>query len=163
MAAWLAERMVRSLEDGAFACWHSATFGVFLLKLWALHRGIPDINVTRPGVSALGVYQRVLDAWSNQAELRSALGEVCDYHLEQSWTARGYPPFVHTPYQMFPVDILAIARVRRDLGLVMPAVEHPLLSTPLATLPPSEQCPRMPRPDPLLEKVIQKAKDTGCF
>ena len=161
MAEWLAERMISSLDDGAFSCWHSATFGVFILKLWAIHRGLSDVNVTRPDVSALGVYQHVLDAWSNPAELRAALIEACDYHLAQSRTAMGYPPFVYSPYQIFPVDMLAIAVVRRGQGLEMPAVEHPLLSTPLATPPPREQRPRMKQPDPLLDQVIAKAKATG--
>jgi hypothetical protein len=161
LAEWVAELLIRSLEGTTPKLWKYATFGTFLLKLWAMHRGLPDIDVARPDMAALGVYQRVLDTWSNPVELRSALGAACDYHLEQSWTARGFPPFVYGPYQMFPVDILAIARVRRDLGLEMPKVDHPLLATPLATPPPGEQRPRMPQPDPLLEKLIQKAKDTG--
>ena len=161
MAEWVAELLIRSLDNAAPSLWSYASFGAFLLKLWAMHRGLSDINVARPKVAALGVYQRVLDTWSNPAELRAALGGACDYHLSQSWSGKGAPEFAHSPYQMFPVDILAIARVRRDLGLEMPTVDHPLLSTPLATPPPREKRPRMPQPDPLLEKVIQKAKDTG--
>ena len=163
MAGWLAERLIQSLDEDTFLgrSWQLAPFGAFMLKLWAMHRGLPDVDVKRPHVSPLGVYERVLETWAKPNELRLALGEACDYHLAQSWTAKGYPPFVRSPYQMFPVDILAIAIVRRDLGLEMPKVEHPLLSTPLATPPPREQRPRMKRPDPLLEQVIAKARETG--
>ena len=160
MAEWVAEMFIRSLDTAAPYVWTGVRFGAFLLKLWSMHRGLPEIKVTRPDVTTLGVYQRVLDAWSNPVELRAALSAACDHHLSQSWSGN-WVEFGDSPYQMLPVDILAIARVRRDLGLEMPTVEHPLLSTPLATLPPREQRPRMPQPDPLLEKVIQKAKDTG--
>ena len=160
MAEWVAEMFIRSLDTAAPYVWSGVRFGAFLLKLWTMHRGLPDIKVTRPDVTTLGAYQRVLDAWLNPVELRTALSEACDHHLSQSWSGN-WVEFGHSPYEMLPVDILAIARVRRDLGLEMPTVEHPLLSTPLATPPPGEQRPRMPQPDPLLEQVIAKAKETG--
>ena len=162
VAAWLAERLIQSLDEvtSLGRRWDLAPFGAFLLRLWAMHRGLRAVDVTRPHVAPLGVYRNVLDAWSNPDQLRSALGAACDYHLAQSRRLTGYPPFVQSPYEMFPVDILAIAIVRRDLGLEMPKVEHPLLSTPLATPPPREQRPRMGS-DPLLEQVIQKARATG--
>ena len=164
MAEWLAERLIQSLdEENTFlgGSWKLAPFGAFLLRLWAMYRGLRESYVARPHVAALGIYQSVLDAWSHPDQLRSALGAACDYHLAESRKVSGYPPFVYSPYQMFPVDMLAIAIVRRSQGLEMPTVEHPLLSTPLAKLPPREQRPRMGRPDPLLEQVIQKARDTG--
>lgn len=163
MAEWLAERLIRSLDENTFlgGSWELAPFGSLILRLWAMSRGLPDVDVTRPHMAALGVYQRVLDTWSNSAELCSSLMEAYDYHLAQSRTEIGYAPFLRSPYQIFPVDMLAIAVVRRAQGLEMPKVDHPLLSTPLATPPPREQRPRMGRPDPLLEQVMQKARDTG--
>ena len=160
MAEWVAHWLLRSLEDSTSPNWSCATFGAFILKLWTMQRGLPDVDVARPNVPPLGVYQRVLDAWANPDELRPALSEACDYHLSQSWTARGYPEFVDSPYQMFPVDMLAIATVRRALGLEMPRVEHPLLATPLATPPPRGARPEVGE-DAVLEQLITKARATG--
>lgn len=85
---------------------------------------------------------------------------ACDYHLAQSVDAQEHRQFVWAPYDLFPVDILAIARVREKQGLPMPEVDHPLMQTPLAKPPPNDVRPHMP-PDPLLDAVIEKARKQG--
>jgi hypothetical protein len=159
-AAWLAERMLASIDDLAFLTWECSSFGVFLLKLWARHQGRADLNLDRPKVAKLGVYQRVFDAWSDDAQLAGAVADMCDYHLKESFHSEGFPQFTDPPYDLFPVDYLALSIVRRELGLATPRPDHPLLATPLAAPPPPESRPRMGE-DPLLEMVLKKARDTG--
>ena len=160
MADWLATWLIEALHHSTLVTHDCTSFAAFVLNLWTIHQGSADVVVARPSVAVVSAYQRVLDTWSNTDSLRSALRTVCNHHIAQALTPRG--EFAEVPYPMFPVDVLAIARVRRDLGLEMPTVEHALLSTALAALPPHELRPRM-GPDPLLEQVIQKAKDTGLL
>lgn len=159
MADWLAQWLIQVSGSSAFVTRNCTSFKAFVLNLWTIHHGSADV-VVRPSVAVVSAYQRVLDTWSNMAPLRSALRAACNHHLAQALTKGG--EFVDRPYQVFPVDMLAIATVRRDLGLEIPTVEHPLLSTPLATVPPGDQRPRM-GPDPVLEQVIQKARGTGSL
>lgn len=153
-------RLLASLDDGT-TLWEYSAFGAFMLKLWGMYQA-QEIDVARPGVAALGVFQGVLDAWHDESALGDALRQACDYHLEQTLERSPYPEFVWIPYRVFPADILAIEAVRRDLGLSTPAIDHPLMATPLAKVPPPESRPRM-EPDPLLEEVLVRAKQEGLI
>jgi hypothetical protein len=160
-AAWLAERMLTSMDDLAFLTWDYSSFGVFLLKLWARHQGRGDLNLDRPKVAKLGVYQRVFDAWSDEAQLAGAIEDMCDFHLKGSFDSDDYhSQFYEPPYGLFPVDYLALSIIRRELGLATPRPDHPLLATPLAAPPPPESRPRLGE-DSLLDMVLKKARDTG--
>lgn len=161
MADWLATRLVTSLDDLAFQTWEVSRFGVFLLRLWAMYTR-REIVLERPKIAELGIYQRVFDGWSDDDALRVAIREMCDYHLEQSFDSHGYPEFTETPYELFPIDVLALEVIRKQMGLSTPRPDHPLLATPLANPPPRERRPRM-GPDPLLQRVIAKAKEAGLL
>lgn len=58
--------------------------------------------------------------------------------------------FVFEPFNILPVEIMAVYRVRRELGLETPIVDHPLIQSPLFSPPPLTDPPA----DPLLERVI---------
>ncbi len=65
-----------------------------------------------------------------------AIEAACHYHCARSFEdPNGYPEFAWEPYNVFPVDILAIRRVRDDLGLGTPDVHHPLLDSLLNKVP----------------------------
>lgn len=65
--------------------------------------------------------------------------------------------FSWTPYNIFPVEIHAIRRVREDQGLPMPTIDHPLMQTMLAH-PPA----RMPEVhDEVLDQIIRRAREEG--
>ena len=164
MAEPLAARLVRSLDDRNvyFGCIQSA-FAPFMMKLWGLFRGL-EIDVARPKVEPLGVYQGILDAWRDDAALVGAVSAACDYHLAHTRERSDLDPefLVGSPYYLFPADILVIGAVRRKLGLSMPEVSHPLLDTPLAKVPPPGERPRMGA-DPLFDEVLARAKKDGLI
>jgi len=161
MAEALAARLLQSLDDQKiFSVWIESPFAAFMVKLWGLYRGL-EIDVARPKVAPLGVYQRILDAWHDEAALANAVSAACDYHLEQTREA-GYPEFYFPPYRLFPADILVIGTVRRKFGLSMPEVFHPLLDTPLAKVPPPTERPRM-GVDPLFDEVLARATKDGLL
>ncbi|TKD03380.1 hypothetical protein [Polyangium fumosum] len=160
MAAWLAARMIRSIDDKAFGSWDLSPFAVFMLELWHRYAGTPRPELDRQGIARIGVYRSVLDTWNDGQGFVTALLNACDYHLDEAVYSDANKEFLTSPYDLFPVDILAIAAVRAKQGLPMPELDHPLMQTPLAKLPPNNTRPRMP-PDPLLEAVIEKARKQG--
>jgi hypothetical protein len=117
-------------------------------------------DIERPGVASLGVYRAIFDSWHEPVDFASALLDACDYHLDHATYSDADKEFLTAPYDLFPVDIVAIARVREKQGLPMPELDHPLMKTPLAKPPPNDVRPRMP-PDPLLDAVIAKARKEG--
>lgn len=161
-ASALAARLIHSLEDRAiFPIWEYGSFGALMVKLWGLYQGL-EVNIARSNLAPLGVYQSILAGWHDDAALSRALSDACDYHLEQTLDRSPYPEFVWPPYMLFPVDILVVGEIRRRLGLTTPQVDHPLLNTPLAKVPPPEQRPRM-GPDPLLDEVMARARQDGLI
>jgi hypothetical protein len=163
MAESLAARLIQSLDDQKlFNVWSESAFATFMVKLWGLYSGV-EIDVARPKIAPLRVYEGILDTWRDDAALVGAVSAACDYHLEQTLEKAPYPEFFcGSPYYLFPADILVIGVVRRKLGLPMPEVHHPLLDTPLAKVPPPEGRPRM-GPDPLFEEVLARAKKDGLI
>lgn len=159
---WLAKRMLKSIDDNAFLTWEYSSFGVFMLHLWALHSGSTLPNIDRPNVAKLGVYKKVIDAWSDDKQLAEGISELCDYHLEQTRESLPLPEFIHIPYYLFPVEVLAIARIRSNLGLPMPVISHPLLSTPLAIAPAVAAVPLL-QEDATLYELVLKAKQSGIL
>src|SRR5262249_15660976 len=94
MAESLAARLVRSLDDKNiyFGCTQSA-FAPFMMKLWGLFRGL-EIDVVRPKVEPLGIYQGILDVWRDDAAIAGAVSAACDYHLEHTRERHPYPEFL---------------------------------------------------------------------
>lgn len=112
-------------------------FEPFMVHLFARWQSLPVPGFTIPCVP-LGVYQELLDAWDDEQAFATALVKVCDYHVEHSIEERvAHAEFVSVPHNVFPAEILAVKRLRNAAGLPWPAVEHPLLNTPLAQLPTS--------------------------
>lgn len=152
-ADWCGPRMVRNLVEQdplvlerswLFAC----PFEPFMAKLYALWRGI-DLDLRKCAIGDMTPYDRALDAWADEVAFAAAFLEICEFH--GSHVRKEDDPFHWPPYTVFPGEILALVRVRRELGLSVPLVEHPLLSTPLAVVP--DPVPRREH-DELLEEVV---------
>jgi len=80
---------------------------------------------------------------------------VCDYHCQQCFDSPGeQADFVWFPYNVFPVEILAIQRVRKDLGLSVPLIVHPLLDSPLVQVPSTPPLVQ----DALLGRIKERAR-----
>ncbi len=136
MANWVAERMLRSLSDDMFTGWDVMAFEPFMLKLCARwKKEAPDW--TKHKLAKLGPYQAVFDSWDSNAALAEALVRVCDYHIEYA-DARSdeyLDQFAPHPYDIYPLEILAVFRVREKEGLPSCSVDHPLMKSPLADVP----------------------------
>lgn len=107
-------------------------FVVVLLKQ-ALREAVPSEFATRD----LGVYSQVIEAWDDPTKLGNALVNLCDYHCQQmdGDIFKWYPEFQYPPFKLVPVEILAIRKLREQLGLATPEVKHPLLELPTASMP----------------------------
>jgi predicted DNA-binding WGR domain protein len=122
------------------------------LRLCALLEGVPFSKL--PSTDPLGPYRAVFDAWKKPDALAKALTEVGEYHARQA-RRPGYSEFEYFPLSVMPLEILAVLRTRRRLGLTVPDVQHPILDTPLGR--PPETAPTMP--DDLLDLLIQTMED----
>src|SRR5690349_18076492 len=105
--------------------------------LW-LSQPAPDTAVRPESSAEVNVYQTVVDAWREPAAIEAALLAVCDYHCtHMSYTKKRAKndwelEFSVAPFELLPVDVLAIYAVRDRLGLQTPWVDHPLMNLPLA-------------------------------
>lgn len=109
-------------------------FEPFMLWLYSIYSGgtapvlIESMN--------LGIYQKVIDNWTDEQRLVGVLEEVCQYHLTNSEDKGGAwdPEFKNPPFDLLPLEIIAIFKVRQQIGLISPAVTSPLLSVETAAL-----------------------------
>lgn len=62
--------------------------------------------------------------------------------------------FTNAPFDILPVEIHAIYKVREIMGLKTPRIEHPLMNTPFGAIP--ANLPEIH--DPLLEGAITKVR-----
>ncbi len=135
-----------------------ANFGVagrplsrFLLKLYSLRNPAIFDGVSEPDKS-FGVYGTVLAAWNDPAKLGGALDVACDYHMMRTGDDH---EFSWPPFGTFAAEIFAILRIRQELGLETPRIDHQLLDAPWRQLP-----DRVPlETDALLERLQQVARD----
>ena len=155
IATWFGERLVAGLRSRSekLTGWASAPLYPFALHLYAKWKHLPPECC--PGDEyPLGGYRDLLDAWDSEDEFAARLADACDYHVAQAFddSEDDTQDFFAPLYDLFPVEILAIRRIRREQGLPMPAIDHPLLRTPLAS-------PPVPTPTPddeLLRNVSAK-------
>lgn len=155
-ADWLGNRLITSnnTSDKKVIAWDMAPFYPFAVKLFANWRGVP-LDFTAKNVSPLGIYQELLDAWHDEEGFATVLRACCDYHVAHAFfDPKGYVEFCNPLYTVFPFEILAIQRVRREQGLPTPKIDHPLMLTPLAH--PPEVMPKVE--DELLDQVIAKVR-----
>jgi hypothetical protein len=103
-------------------------------------------------------FDELLKVWrsEDEAEVAKAVKAAADLHTMRSADLdedQSYE-FADEEYRVWPVEILAVYRLRESLGLKNPEVKHPLLDSPLGKLPPPGEAPM----DPLLEQVLKKLK-----
>jgi|GEM_PF-3733131 len=149
----LFRRMMVSLRADSKG-WNSSPLEPFALGLYCRWRRIkPDFPLVKsPG---RGVFQAVLDRWDHERKFASAVLGLCDYHATHCKDF-GVDAFAYAPFQFYPVELHALARIRADEGLSMPwPAEHPLLATPLG--PPPAAVTAVP--DKTLEKALQRCRE----
>jgi hypothetical protein len=125
-----------------------------------LQRAYAPGSKAGPGaIPELGPYADVFAAWDDPARLSGAIAAVCDHRLQTvaSERADDLPEFGFAP--LLPVDVAAIATIRRRRGEVMPDVDHPLLRTPLAAIPTTRTYE--PEGDPWFRRAVDAAVAEG--
>jgi hypothetical protein len=126
--------MVTSKGALTEGCWEKRTFEPFVLLLrQKLRGGTLPFQITEQN---LGPYANVLAHWDDGLLTARDVLTICDYHC-RNMQDRGRTTgeeFEEPPFVLYPVEILAIYKVREQLGLATPPVDHPLLATPLGSL-----------------------------
>jgi hypothetical protein len=126
--------LLRGLPDAAFGA--GDELPVFVRELLTLRAGERPVVTPR-----LGPYADVLLHWDgDQRLLGQKLAAMLDLHVEGTRGAGA--PFDDPPSRLYPLDALAVLRVRDALGLPNPKVEHPLMFTNLGQMRPDPGWPR---------------------
>jgi hypothetical protein len=101
------------------------------------------------------IYDAILEKWRTQDQsLDPLVLAACDRHTHQARYSNNRESFElsydNTWY--VPFEVLTIFRLRESLGLSVPALDHPLLNTPLGKLPPLSE----PYMDETLRSVLAR-------
>jgi hypothetical protein len=91
---------------------------------------LPPVDV--PVYSALATEWRL----ASEQRIASILEDACKLHLEgaEDQPAMALPYFGDHVYAVYPVEILLILQLRKDIGLSVPTLQHPLMRMPLGEL-----------------------------
>jgi len=109
----------------------------FILRLYCQWQGIAAAPL---GVSSTEPkeYGEILESWSTASSGRigELLERACDLHLDRAreHTDNETFEFADQVYAIYPVEILMVCRLRKEQGLSVPAVEHPLMTSPMGYL-----------------------------
>jgi hypothetical protein len=114
--------------------------GKFIFRLFADWQGVPlDLKTDAADIAE---YRVVLDCWRDDRTERliPALLACCDWHLDQTNnnTNNTTYEFTGTFAFAYPIEILAVLRLRELIGLENPKLDHPLMNSPLGVLPPPQ-------------------------
>lgn len=125
---------------GYFDSGSQGRVGKLIFRLFADWQGVPfDLKTDAADIPE---YRAVLDCWRDVTteRLTPALLRCCDWHLEQ--TAQGNDEisyeFEDSYAFAYPIEILAVLRLRESIGLQNPKLDHPLMNSPLGVLPPPQ-------------------------
>src|SRR5438128_125786 len=135
------------------AYWEQHNVESFSLQLLALSRR-ESLDVGKDLRRGLGVYQPIVDAWTQPSSLANAIQAACDFHCQriEDKSDKFAAEFRSPPFDLVPAEILAVYSVRETLGLDTPRVVHPLFDAPFnvpAGSPAEVE-------DPLLDQVEAK-------
>lgn len=146
--------LVRAVKEGYVLEEAKKGLQHFILRLWcAAHaQDYPDTGFPRYEVS-----EGVLQMW-NTPDVE-ALGEwlvqLCNQHTRLT-TSRDFMDFAGE-FSHFPVEVLMLFRLREQIGLANPEVDHPLMKFPWSKLWPVQPA----RPDELLSGVYRRLEQDG--
>lgn len=74
-------------------------------------------------------YQKVASSWGDVIRLADAVRQCCDFHCDNISESKSdsVAEFQGPPYDLIPIEIMALYSVRSHFGLSNPVVNHPLL------------------------------------
>jgi len=133
----LADVMTQAVSHGVYGSYTQCGFEPFVINLFQLARGDARRNIGFKPAEFGDRYQRVWTHWDSVDELSKECAKLCDTHVtiasvdDEAW----YGQFGIMPFEIYPVEVLAIQRVRKKLGHDVPTCEHDLFKSPLAEAP----------------------------
>jgi|LakMenE18May11ns_1017448.scaffolds.fasta_scaffold9811699_2 hypothetical protein len=131
-ADWYGNEIVNDLNNGTRLFTHMdhrTPFEPMIIKLYSIWRQRNVRLDTDQGLD-LGVYAPIFEFWEDNSQFTSAIQKACDYHCDDNGLLR----YANIPYFIVPVEILAIQKVRRDLGFPDVTIHHPLMETAFTNL-----------------------------
>jgi hypothetical protein len=147
-------KMTAELEKRVPEVWAEAVYEPFVLMLH--HKTFGSDLPRHVTDRKLGPYENILSRWDQPEKLGEAIASACDYHCQRMSDSTLGHEFHVQPFDLYPVEILAIYKVRERLGLETPIVDHPLMSTPLASLAARDL---KPIDDPIIRRVEKLDSD----
>ena len=124
----------------------------FVLHLYARWSGKPFALDDLP-LRSMQAYEPLLSLWQTEdmQAFAKAVLETCDFHMERSKLSEVETyEFTIPEHVLFPVEILALLRLRETKGLVNPVIDHPLMQTPIGRLPEIKSVPH----DEMMDRAV---------
>jgi len=158
---WLKAYQLESLRKNTPNTWEFSSLGRFGLELYAeltdsKEEIVKELSVDHAPPSA--TYKGIFENWNNPENLKQAINVACNYHLEQAHRESGYPDFNITPYDLIPIEIIALVRIRMLKGLTTELPQHPLLDSPFYKMPPPIEA-KTNVLAPEFIRLVEKAKE----
>ena len=152
-AGWMATALEARMKKSPDA-YEGQFFPRFMLHL---HRTLAPGSAAGPGsIPDLGPYADVFSSWSDPDALAGALAEVCTYRIDAVVTEGPDEVSEFRFAPLLPLEVAAVAAIRRARNEPWTPVSHPLLDTPLAKIPPKRTYD--PSTDPWFERITAAAK-----
>jgi hypothetical protein len=142
--------------DTAKKPYHQRRTQFFLLRLIADWQGIAAPPMP-PQADDEPLFTALLNHWRSPDPnaITPLLLAACDRHTHLVMMSKDSPDFdMCGDHTYIPFEILAVLRLRQILGLTNPQLDHPLMATPLGSLPPVTE----PYCDELLDAVLAQAR-----
>ena len=134
-AQWLGDRLRQSVLTNDLLVsypWKQADFERSWVKvIHVMHGG--SISEADNIFGRQGAFQSILSSWNDEKAFGLALSQLCDFHLDNCRSDSHV--FATLPFPFFPVEILAMLSMRRQLGILTPPPLHSLMETPFAQIP----------------------------
>ncbi|WP_349963068.1 hypothetical protein [Rhizobium sp. ZPR3] len=149
LVARLGFKELNRLMDRGISYGRLPWFMLELAKDWLKADVAIDSEFRQHEVANLGVWDKLLAGWRdpNERSFDALMSEMAEYHLAQSEivenTEKDWYEFEELSYWLFPVELLAVLRLREWAGIANPPLTHPIFwVTPLANLYPSPAWPK---------------------
>lgn len=138
---------------------HNARTQFFVMRLLADWQGVPNYVKQWPKwASDEPLFVRLLEIWRTPgatAELGHLLLVACDRRTHQSSSStKKHYDLTHIWQWYDPFEIVAVLKLRSLAGLKLPALDHPILDSPLGRIPE----PSVPYEDKLIASVRARAR-----
>jgi hypothetical protein len=132
----LGQVLLEESETGLFQR-DSSMVAPFIARLFSQWQGIEAPSVGGDS-SEPEEYGEILRSWSTASseEMNRLLERACDLHLDRAreHTDDETFEFADPVYAIYPVEILMVLQLRKERGLSIPAVDHPLMTWPMGSL-----------------------------